>query len=91
MVGLPARGKRCNFRVVAPNCSSYIARKISRYLKWVGVPTQIFNVGSYRRERLGTNQNADFFDPNNTYPSVSQQSTVALPVSVMAPGSDFIW
>lgn len=30
MVGLPARGK------------TYIARKISRYLNWLGVPTKVF-------------------------------------------------
>lgn len=37
LVGLPARGK------------SYIARKICRYLQWVGVRTAVFNVGSYRK------------------------------------------
>ncbi|KAJ1501690.1 6-phosphofructo-2-kinase 1 [Coelomomyces lativittatus] len=53
MVGLPARGK------------TYIARKITRYLKWVGVPTSLFNVGNYRRERIGAEQTHDFFDPSN--------------------------
>mmetsp|Transcript_2067 Transcript_2067/g.2726 ORF Transcript_2067/g.2726 Transcript_2067/m.2726 type:complete len:524 (+) Transcript_2067:60-1631(+) len=53
MVGLPARGK------------TYIARKITRYLKWVGVPTRLFNVGNYRRERLGAEQSFEFFDPSN--------------------------
>lgn len=37
LVGLPARGK------------SYVARKICRYLQWVGVNTAVFNVGSYRK------------------------------------------
>ncbi len=37
MVGLPARGK------------SYLARKIMRYLKWVGIQTKLLNVGNYRR------------------------------------------
>ena len=53
MVGLPARGK------------TYVARKISRYLSWLGIKTQNFNVGDYRRSRLGGQQPARFFDPDN--------------------------
>ena len=53
MVGLPARGK------------THVARKLARYLAWLGYPTRVFNVGSYRRARLGAGQSADFFDPNN--------------------------
>ncbi|PRP89620.1 hypothetical protein PROFUN_00884 [Planoprotostelium fungivorum] len=53
MVGLPARGK------------SFVARKITRYLKWMGVPTNLFNVGNYRRERVGAKQTSDFFAPDN--------------------------
>ncbi|HEX4449069.1 MAG TPA: 6-phosphofructo-2-kinase/fructose-2,6-bisphosphatase [Polyangiaceae bacterium] len=53
MVGLPARGK------------TFIARKISRYLSWLGYRTQMFNVGSYRRARLGSHQRHSFFDPRN--------------------------
>src|SRR5581483_1802072 len=53
MVGLPARGK------------TFIARKIARYLSWLGHRTQVFNVGSYRRERLGSHQHHSFFDPRN--------------------------
>ncbi|KAL2014462.1 hypothetical protein VTN00DRAFT_1987 [Thermoascus crustaceus] len=52
MVGLPARGK------------SLIAGKALRYLAWVGIPAQIFNVGTYRR--LDNPQPAAaFFDPSN--------------------------
>ena len=36
MVGLPARGK------------TYISRKLSRYLNWIGVNTRVFNLGEYR-------------------------------------------
>ena len=54
MVGLPARGK------------TYIARKIARYLSWLGHRTRVFNVGAYRRERLGKNLSHEFFDPNNS-------------------------
>lgn len=53
MVGLPARGK------------TYTARKLARYLRWQGREARVFNVGNYRRERLGAQQPADFFDPNN--------------------------
>jgi len=53
MVGLPARGK------------TYIARKLSRYLSWLGHPTRVFNVGSYRRRILGSHQPHEFFDPKN--------------------------
>jgi 6-phosphofructo-2-kinase/fructose-2,6-biphosphatase 2 len=42
MVGLPARGK------------TYIARKVSRYLTWLGHRSRIFNVGNYRRQNVGT-------------------------------------
>ncbi len=53
MVGLPARGK------------TYVARKIMRYLNWLGHPTRLFNVGNYRREHLGSQRSHDFFDPHN--------------------------
>lgn len=53
MIGLPARGK------------SFTARKVARYLNWLGVKTQVFNVGVYRRERLGAKHHSDFFDPRN--------------------------
>ena len=53
MVGLPARGK------------TYVARKIARYLAWLGHLTKVFNVGNYRRERLDGNQMHEFFDPRN--------------------------
>ncbi|KAI9017541.1 histidine phosphatase superfamily [Gaertneriomyces semiglobifer] len=51
MVGLPARGK------------TYVARKIARYLAWLGHRSRIFNVGNYRRNAVGANQPHDFFDP----------------------------
>jgi broad specificity phosphatase PhoE/predicted kinase len=53
MVGLPARGK------------TFIARKVARYLSWLGHKTRVFNVGAYRRERLGSHQHHSFFDPDN--------------------------
>lgn len=54
MVGLPARGK------------THLARKLARYLSWLGHRARVFNVGSYRRARLGPAQPAAFFDPDNS-------------------------
>ncbi len=53
MVGLPARGK------------THMARRVERYLRWLGYKTRVFNVGNYRRERLGSHQPHEFFDPDN--------------------------
>jgi broad specificity phosphatase PhoE/predicted kinase len=54
MVGLPARGK------------TYTARRIERYLAWLGYATRVFNVGEYRRREVGANMRHAFFDPDNT-------------------------
>ncbi|XP_015207885.1 6-phosphofructo-2-kinase/fructose-2,6-bisphosphatase 3 isoform X1 [Lepisosteus oculatus] len=53
MVGLPARGK------------TYISKKLTRYLNWIGVPTKVFNVGEYRREAVRHYSSYDFFRPDN--------------------------
>jgi predicted kinase len=53
MVGLPTRGK------------SYTARRIERYLSWLGYRTGVFNVGEYRRARVGARVPHSFFDPDN--------------------------
>lgn len=54
MVGLPARGK------------TYIAKKLTRYLNWIGIKSKVFNVGEYRRKLTGTSfKSHDFFDPTN--------------------------
>ncbi|XP_055485853.1 6-phosphofructo-2-kinase/fructose-2,6-bisphosphatase 4 [Psammomys obesus] len=53
MVGLPARGK------------TYISKKLTRYLNWIGVPTREFNVGQYRRDLVKTYKSFEFFLPDN--------------------------
>ncbi|KAF4077879.1 hypothetical protein AMELA_G00192970 [Ameiurus melas] len=53
MVGLPARGK------------TYISKKLTRYLNWIGVPTKVFNVGQYRREAVQSYKSFEFFRPDN--------------------------
>ena len=53
MVGLPARGK------------TYIAKKLTRYLKWIGMNTRVFNVGEYRRQATEAYKSHDFFRSDN--------------------------
>lgn len=53
MVGLPARGK------------TYIAKKLTRYLNWIGIATRVFNVGEYRRKATAAFKDHDFFRPDN--------------------------
>ncbi|KAM6925490.1 6-phosphofructo-2-kinase/fructose-2,6-bisphosphatase [Xenentodon cancila] len=54
MVGLPARGK------------TYISKKLTRYLNWIGVSTKVFNVGQYRRDATRSYNSYEFFRPDNT-------------------------
>ncbi|CAG5119462.1 unnamed protein product, partial [Candidula unifasciata] len=53
MVGLPARGK------------TYISKKLTRYLNWIGVATKVFNVGEYRRAKTTQHHSHDFFRVDN--------------------------
>uniref|UniRef100_A0A6J0SBC0 6-phosphofructo-2-kinase/fructose-2,6-bisphosphatase 2 n=1 Tax=Pogona vitticeps TaxID=103695 RepID=A0A6J0SBC0_9SAUR len=53
MIGLPARGK------------TYVSKKLTRYLNWIGVPTKVFNLGVYRREAVKSYQSYDFFRHDN--------------------------
>lgn len=66
MVGLPARGK------------TFIARKVARYLQWLGRPARVFNVGNYRRQHLGSMQPASFFDPDNREGKAARQDLARL-------------
>ncbi|KAF8940446.1 bifunctional 6-phosphofructo-2-kinase/fructose-2,6-bisphosphate 2-phosphatase [Dissophora ornata] len=53
LVGLPARGKTA------------ISRSLYRYLRWLGVQTEVFSVGNYRRQIIGVEVTNDFFSPAN--------------------------
>ncbi|KAL7560999.1 hypothetical protein ACA910_006403 [Epithemia clementina (nom. ined.)] len=54
MVGLPATGK------------THIAKRICRFLSFFhDIPSQIFNVGDYRRRLFGAQQPAEFYNPQN--------------------------
>ncbi|CAB4057069.1 6-phosphofructo-2-kinase/fructose-2,6-bisphosphatase 2,6-phosphofructo-2-kinase/fructose-2,6-bisphosphatase 4,6-phosphofructo-2-kinase/fructose-2,6-bisphosphatase 1,6-phosphofructo-2-kinase/fructose-2,6-bisphosphatase,6-phosphofructo-2-kinase/fructose-2,6-bisphosphatase 3 [Lepeophtheirus salmonis] len=52
LVGLPARGK------------TYISKKLSRYLNWIGVDTKVYNLGDYRR-KLSHYNSHEIFDNKN--------------------------
>ncbi|XP_053656077.2 6-phosphofructo-2-kinase/fructose-2,6-bisphosphatase isoform X3 [Cherax quadricarinatus] len=53
MVGLPARGK------------TYMAKKLTRYLNWIGIKTKVFNLGEYRRRATQQYKNHNFFRSDN--------------------------
>jgi broad specificity phosphatase PhoE/predicted kinase len=71
MVGLPARGK------------TYIARKLARYLSWLGYQTRVFNVGAYRREKLGAQRTHEFFDPSNMEAESARRSVARVAMEDM--------
>ncbi|XP_052779616.1 6-phosphofructo-2-kinase/fructose-2,6-bisphosphatase-like isoform X8 [Mya arenaria] len=54
MVGLPARGK------------TYMSKKLTRYLNWIGIRTKVFNVGEYRRAATDKYRSHVFFDTTNS-------------------------
>ncbi|KRT86727.1 hypothetical protein AMK59_2739, partial [Oryctes borbonicus] len=65
MVGLPARGK------------TYISKKLSRYLNWIGINTRVFNLGEYRRHATAAYKSHDFFRQDNTQAmAIRQQCAV---------------
>lgn len=71
LVGLPARGK------------TFTAAKLTRYLRWLGHDTKHFNVGKYRRLKLGTNQSAEFFRGDNTEGIEARNEVAALAMEDM--------
>ncbi|KAL3530910.1 hypothetical protein ACH5RR_010232 [Cinchona calisaya] len=71
LVGLPARGK------------TFTAAKLTRYLRWLGHETKHFNVGKYRRLKLGTNQSADFFRGDNPEGIEARNEVAALAMEDM--------
>ncbi|XP_021746147.1 6-phosphofructo-2-kinase/fructose-2,6-bisphosphatase-like [Chenopodium quinoa] len=71
LVGLPARGK------------TFTAAKLTRYLRWLGHDTKHFNVGKYRRLKLGINQSAEFFRGDNTEGIEARNEVAALAMEDM--------
>ncbi|GAA5914839.1 hypothetical protein JCM6882_007814, partial [Rhodosporidiobolus microsporus] len=54
-VGLPARGK------------THVSRSVERYLRWLGVRTEVFSLGDHRRRLLGPSSKLppDYFDADS--------------------------
>ncbi len=71
MVGLPARGK------------THIARRLARYLSWLGYETRVFNVGNYRRKHLGSQKDQSFFDPENRLAAAARAEVARLALDDM--------
>ncbi len=66
MVGLPATGK------------TFIARRLRQYLRFFhGAMVEVFNVGNYRRKRVGAKTPNEFFDPSNSESAKTRQELAA--------------
>ncbi|GAA5969778.1 hypothetical protein JCM11641_008039 [Rhodosporidiobolus odoratus] len=61
-VGLPARGK------------THVSRSVERYLRWLGVRTEVFSLGDHRRRVLGPSSKLppDYFNPVNRSPETDE-------------------
>ena len=67
-IGLPARGK------------THISRALERYLRWMGVKTQVVSLGDYRRRVLGGAQGVptDYFTLGPSSPRCTDLSMGSL-------------
>ena len=66
-VGLPARGK------------THISRSLERYLRWMGIKTQVVSLGDYRRKTVGGAQKLphDYFTLGESRPMTHAYATEA--------------
>ncbi|PPQ89242.1 hypothetical protein CVT25_001321 [Psilocybe cyanescens] len=79
-IGLPARGK------------THISRALERYLRWMGVKTQVVSLGDYRRKTLGGAQKLppDYFTHVGTLGEKSPE-TDALRKKIQNGCEQLIW
>ncbi|KAF7375081.1 6PF2K domain-containing protein [Mycena sanguinolenta] len=75
-VGLPARGK------------THISRALERYLRWMGVKTQVVSLGDYRRKTLG---GAQKLPPDYFTLGEKTEETKALRIKVSSGCEKTIW
>jgi 6-phosphofructo-2-kinase / fructose-2,6-biphosphatase 4 len=75
-VGLPARGK------------THISRALERYLRWMGVKTQVISLGDHRRKVAGGAQRlpSDYF-----IVGARTEATTALRLRVLESCEQLIW
>ncbi|KAJ7359306.1 6-phosphofructo-2-kinase-domain-containing protein [Mycena albidolilacea] len=75
-VGLPARGK------------THISRALERYLRWMGVKTQVVSLGDYRRKTLG---GAQKLPPDYFTLGEKSEATKALRIKTSSGCEQTIW
>ncbi|KAJ2913981.1 hypothetical protein MD484_g6434, partial [Candolleomyces efflorescens] len=75
-IGLPARGK------------THISRALERYLRWMGVKTQVVSLGDYRRKALG---GAHKVPPDYFTPGEKSAETIALRKKISDGCEQTIW
>ncbi|KAF5368887.1 hypothetical protein D9758_003107 [Tetrapyrgos nigripes] len=75
-IGLPARGK------------THISRSLERYLRWMGVKTQVVSLGDYRRKMLG---GAQKLPPDYFTLGEKSAETIELRKKVSAGCEQMIW
>ncbi|KAF7984687.1 hypothetical protein HWV62_12972 [Athelia sp. TMB] len=80
-IGLPARGK------------THISRALERYLRWMGVKTQVVSLGDYRRKTLGGAQKLppDYFTLGSDRPGEKSEETIKLRQKVSSGCEQLIW
>ncbi|KAJ3509227.1 hypothetical protein NLJ89_g5335 [Agrocybe chaxingu] len=75
-IGLPARGK------------THISRALERYLRWMGVKTQVVSLGDYRRKQLG---GAQKLPPDYFTLGEKSAETIALRAKISEGCEKLIW
>lgn len=60
-----------------------LEKLVSRYLTWLGIKTQIFSVGNYRRKLAGLNLPHTFFDTHNEEAVKKRHEAASLALSDM--------
>ncbi|CAM9593411.1 unnamed protein product, partial [Discosporangium mesarthrocarpum] len=57
---------------------TFVAKNITRHLNWLGIPSNIFNAGNFRRKVLGSSAPSSLFDPSNKEGQLVRQRCVEM-------------